>query len=228
MADQIVMQPPFQSPWSGSLGLGYTGTGGNNTTNSLNSAASVQYRYKQWSHNASFQTLYSTSNGVTNAERFAFTEESRYILKNLDFLFFRFSDIYDQFNIFDLTISSAVGFGKTFYDDEVFLFNVQAGPGYRDARVAGSDYYERQVVGYVGGFFRWLISPIATFKQSLNVEAGGLNTSTTSESTLSTTIIGNLGLDISFGFTHNSTIPPYTTLTSKTDYRTAVSLLYHF
>ena len=94
--------------------------------------------------------------------------------------------------------------------------------------MAGSDYYERQVVGYVGGFFRWLISPIATFKQSLNVEAGGLNTSTTSESTLSTTIIGNLGLDISFGFTHNSTIPPYTTLTSKTDYRTAVSLLYHF
>jgi putative salt-induced outer membrane protein len=228
MADEIVLAPPFPSPWSGSLGLGYTGTGGNSSTNSVNSAANLSYKKDLWNHTAKLNTLFSESNGKTSGERFAFTEETRYLLKDLDFLFFRFSYIYDKFNIFDITTSSAVGFGKTLYKDALFTLNLQAGPGYRDARVAGTNYHQHQVVGYIGGLFRWVISPTANLQQTLNIEAGGLNTATISETTLSMEIIGNLGMDFSFGFTHNTTIPPHTTLTSTTDYRTAVSLLYHF
>ena len=216
------------SPWSGSVQFGYNGTGGNSRDNNLTGKLNTLYNKNKWHNTYKLEALFSNSHSKTTAERYAGTFEFNYNFKQHRFTFYRNNDIYDKFNTYDLTIVNAIGYGQRIYDGNKLTIDAQGGPGYRYARIAGAHKTDNGVILYLGSTINWQISKTANFQENVNMEAGLNNIMTKSESSLSTDIIGNLGLQISFTITHNSKIPPYSTKTKKTDYRTDLTLLFSF
>lgn len=216
------------SPWSGTVQFGYTGTGGNSQSNNLTGKLDTLYHKNKWQNTYKLETLFNNSDSKTTAERYAATVEFNYNFKKHRFAFYRNNDTYDKFNTYDLTIVNAIGYGQRIYSGNKITVDAQGGPGYRYARVAGTHTTDKDAILYLSSTLNWQISKTANFQENVNLEAGQHNTMTKSESSLSTDIIGNLGLQVSFTITHNSEIPAYSTKTKKTDYRTDVTLLFSF
>ena len=224
----VSAEPRKKSPWSGTVQFGYSGTGGNSQDNNLTGKFTTIYQKNKWLNNYKLEALFSSNNSTTTAERYAGTFEFNYNFKPHRFSFYRSNSVYDKFNTYDITIINAVGYGQRVYSGDKLTVDAQGGPGYRYARVAGTHSKDKEGIIYLGSTLNWQISKTANFQENVNIEAGHKNTMTKSESSLSTNIIGNLGLQVSFTVTHNSKIPQYSTKTKKTDYRTDITLLFGF
>lgn len=219
---------PVPFPWRESVQFGYSGSGGNSTNSNLVGKFTSIYNRNNWINTYKLDALSSSSSGTTNAEHYGSSAEFNYNFKPQFFSFMRGSAVYDRFNSYDLTSIMATGLGKRLYNNDTITVDAQLGPGYRSTRVAGTHTYYNDMIAFVSSAFDWEVSDDASFQQSINVEMGKVNTATISQTALSTTIIGNFDLELSFSIVHNSTIPPGTTLTANTDYRTDITLLYSF
>lgn len=219
---------PTPFPWTEAIQFGYSGTGGNSTSSNIVGKFTSIYSRNKWTNTYKLDAINSSSKGTTSAEHYGSSAEFNYNFKPKFFSFLRGSSVYDRFNSYDLTTIVATGLGKRIIDNRIISLDAQIGPGYRSARVAGINTYYNGAIAFIGTDLDWSISDDADFQENLNLEMGKINTATISQTALSTTIIGNLDLELSFSIVHNSTIPPETTLTANTDYRTDVTLLYSF
>ena len=220
--------PKEKSAWAGSVQFGYSGTGGNSQDNKLTGKLDLLYNKNKWHNIYKLEALFSNSESGTTAERYAGTVEFNYNFKPYSFGFYRNNSIYDQFNSYDITIINAIGYGHRIYTGSKTTIDIQGGPGYRFARVAGTLEQERGAIAYLGSTLKWQISKNAHFQEDLNFAAGEENIMSKSESALTTDIIGNLGLQLSFTITNNSNTPADSTQTRNTDYRTDITLLFSF
>lgn len=214
--------------WSGNVQLGYTGTGGNSEDNNVSGKFSLLYKKDNWTHSYKLNGLYSDSNNDVTAERYSNDFEWLYNFKKRVFAFLRNDSFYDQFNAYNVSVSTATGFGFRLLDLDSLTWDIQGGPGYRYARVEGTGEREKNAIGFGSTVINWSISKSASFQETVSIDYGSDNTQTKSESALSTDIIGNLGMQVSYTITNNNTIPPNSSRTEKTDYRTDVTLLFSF
>jgi putative salt-induced outer membrane protein len=74
-------------------------------------------------------------------------------------------------------------------------------------------------------FLRWSISKNAQFRQSITIESGKSNTLTESITSVTSTLVGNLGMSLRLDITRNSDVPVGT---KNTDTVTSVNLVYNF
>jgi putative salt-induced outer membrane protein len=219
---------PVPFPWTEAIQFGYSGTGGNSSSSNIVGKFTSIYNRSKWTNTYKLDALTSSSGGTRSAERYSSSAEFNYNFKPQLFSFLRGSAGYDRFNSYDLTTIIATGFGKRLFANDVISVDAQIGPGYRSTRVAGSHTYYNGMIAFISSAFDWEVSDDADFQQSVNVEMGKVNTATISQTALSTTIVGNFDLELAFSIVHNSNIPPGTTLTANTDYRTDITLLYRF
>jgi putative salt-induced outer membrane protein len=219
---------PTPFPWTETVQFGYSGSGGNSTSSNLVGKFTSIYNRNKWINTYKLDALSSSSGGTTSAEHYGTSAEFNYNFKQQFFSFLRGSSVYDRFNSYDLTTIMASGLGKRLFDNDTISVDAQLGPGYRATRVAGTHTYYNGMIAFISSAFDWEISDDANFQENFNVEMGKENTATISQTALSTTIVGNFDLELSFTIVHNSNIPPGTTLTANTDYRTDITLLYSF
>ena len=219
---------PVPFPWTEAVQFGYSGSGGNSTSSNLVGKFTSIYNRNKWTNTYKLDAINSSSSGTTSAEHYGSSAEFNYNFKPQIFGFLRGSAVYDRFNSYDLTTIMATGVGKRLFDNNIISIDAQIGPGYRSTRVAGTHIYYNGMIAFISSAFDWEISDDADFQQSVNVEMGEVNTATISQTALSTTIVGNFDLELAFSIVHNSNIPPGTTLTANTDYRTDITLLYSF
>ena len=219
---------PAPFPWTETIQFGYSGSGGNSTSSNIVGKFTSIYNRNKWTNTYKIDTFSSSSGGTTSAEHYGASAEFNYSFKPQFFSFLRASSIYDRFNSYDLTSIMASGLGKRLFDNDTISVDAQLGPGYRSTRVAGTHTYYNGMIAFISSAFDWEISDDANFQQNFNVEMGKENTATISQTALSTTIVGNFDLELSFTIVHNNTIPPGTSLTANTDYRTDITLLYSF
>jgi putative salt-induced outer membrane protein len=219
---------PPAPDWSGNVQLGYTGVGGNTQSTNLTNKLNAIYQKNKWTDTFTVESLYSSSNSVASAEHYAATAEFNFNFEPISFLFMRNNSIYDKFNAYDINISNVIGYGKRVFDNQKVSIDLQAGPGERVTRINNTLNYADEYITFLGEALNWQISSNATIQQSLNTEIGENNTFTQLQTAITTNIIGNLGSQISFSVTNNSTIPPGSTNTQNTDYRTEVDLLLNF
>ena len=170
----IAPLPP--SPWSGNIQLGFTGTNGNSRDNNLANKLNVIYLKDKWTNTFRYDSLFASSNDKTTAARFSGTVEFDYALRTRLFAFARDNSYYDRFNAYDAASNSAAGLGWRIFNGTDLTIDVQAGPGYRWAKVAGSgeEFNERTI--YTGTNLSWTLSPNASFQQTFNVDSGSNNT----------------------------------------------------
>jgi putative salt-induced outer membrane protein len=213
-----------ESPWSGSVKLGYLATTGNTESSSMNGGFEINYKLELWEHQAIAAAINSTESGATTAEAYDFGWKSARNLTEQDFLFGRLDWRKDRFGSITEQFSQSVGYGRRLIDKDKHQLNGELGLGARQSDLAdGTDENDTILTGRLT--YGWKISETASFGQSLLVEAGDSNTFTESVTDLRAQLVGSLALVASYTIRRNSDVLPGT---EKTDTRTALSLEYAF
>ena len=212
------------SPWSGSVTLGYLATTGNTEGSSLNSGAEINYTLEFWEHQATAAAVFTTEDKTTTAEAYDAgwksarnLTEHNYLYGRLDWRKDRFGSILEQF-------SQTIGYGRRLIEKEKHQLNGELGFGARQSDL--SDNTNENDAIYTGRLtYTWQISETASFGQSLLVESGDSNTFTESVTNLRAKLIGSLALVASYTVRHNSDVVQDD---FNTDTRSALSLEYGF
>ncbi|NOR35162.1 MAG: DUF481 domain-containing protein [Woeseiaceae bacterium] len=213
-----------ESPWSGSVKLGYLATTGNTENSSLNSGFTINYKLELWEHTATAAAIYSTESKVTTAEAYDFGWKSARNLTEQDFLFGRLDWRKDRFASIEQQFSQSVGYGRRLIDTDKHQLNGELGIGARQSDLAdGTDESDTIYTGRLT--YNWNMSETASFGQAFLVEAGSSNTFTESVTVIEARLIGGLALVASYTVRHNSDVLPGS---EKTDTRTALLLEYGF
>jgi putative salt-induced outer membrane protein len=213
-----------ESPWSGSVKLGYLATTGNTENSSLNSGFTINYKLELWEHMAAAAAIYSTESKATTAEAYDFGWKSARNLTEKDFLFGRLDWRKDGFASIEQQFSQSVGYGRHLIDTDKHQLSGELGIGARQSDLAdGTDESDTIYTGRLT--YNWNISETASFGQAFLVEAGSSNTFTESVTDLKARLIGGLALVASYTVRHNSDVLPGS---EKTDTRTALALEYGF
>ena len=213
-----------ESPWSGSIKLGYLATTGNTENSSLNSGFTINYKLEIWEHMATAAAIRSTESKVTTAEAYDFGWKSARNLTEQDFLFGRLDWRKDRFASIEQQFSQSVGYGRRLIDTDKHHLDGELGLGARQSDLAdGTDESDTIYTGRLT--YNWNISETASFGQAFLVEAGSSNTFTESVTVIEASLIGGLALVASYTIRHNSDVLPGS---EKTDTRTALLLEYGF
>ena len=211
-------------PWSGTAALGILATSGNSETTNANLGIGVNYDRERWHHEARFAAAGADTDGQTTAERYKAGYKARYDFTEHDFLFALVSYEKDLFSGYDQQISEAVGYGRRLINNDRQVLNVQVGAGFKQSDLRDGTSEDGAILR-LGGDYKWVISPTATFRQNLVIEQDSDNTYVESISALKATLIEQLGLVFSYTIKNNSDVPAGS---EKTDTFTAISLEYGF
>lgn len=211
-------------PWAGKATLGYLATSGNTENSTLNTGFEISHTSGKWVHLLQAAAITASQDEVTTAEAYDLGWKSERELTDKDFLFGRLQWRKDNFGAFDTQFSQTVGYGRRLIDNDVHKLNAEVGVGTRQSELQFGGN-ENETIFTAGGYYTWLLSETAEFRQSLTFAAGDENTYSESVTALSAKLLGDLALVASYTIKHNSDVLP---LTEKSDRYTALSLEYLF
>ncbi len=127
-----------------------------------------------------------------------------------------------------MVVRESLGLGHIFIQDDRQKLSVELGPGGTHQRVAGPETWQNQFIVHGEGFYQYKMSKTARFSQEVIFDCGHLNSYTRTVTALTTAILEHVDLRFSFAVDHNSTIPPLSSNTKKTDTATDITFLYRF
>jgi putative salt-induced outer membrane protein len=210
--------------FSGRVGLGYIATSGNSDSKSANGSFDLLWNYEPWRHSLSGTAIQSSTSGVTTAESFGLTAQSKYDFSDKSYFFGLVAFNSDEFSTIDQQTRAVVGYGRHIIDTDKHVLNLEIGAGQRWADLRDGTS-EDEVIYRLGGNYLWNISETSKFTQTLSIESGSSNTYTEAVSALNANILDTLALVLSFTVKNNSDVLPGI---DKTDTATAISLEYTF
>lgn len=211
-----------EGPWSGKISLGYLATSGNTETSSLNAGFETAYIAGRWEHQLTGSAINATEDNQTTAEAYESSWTSNWDITDRDLLFGRLNYRKDRFGGFDNQFAQTVGYARRVLDNDKHNLRLELGAGARQSEdQAGVETDETILTG--GLNYSYTISETATFRQTIDVEAGDSNTFTESVTSISAQLLGRLALTASYTYRNNSDVPVDT---ENTDTRVALSLDY--
>ena len=210
--------------WKGNVELGIVYTTGNTETETTNAKAKAATETEKWRHTVKYESLKSSDQGTTTAERYALNGQSDYKLDKKNFFFAMINYEDDRFSGYKYRMTEAIGYGRRVVDEPNLTLDLEIGPGARQSKLeTGETESEAMVRG--AGKLNWKISKTSTLTEDLSVDAGENSTITKSVTALSAQINGSLATKITYTIKNTSNVPPGV---EKTDTETAVTLVYNF
>ncbi|MCH2669802.1 MAG: DUF481 domain-containing protein [Gammaproteobacteria bacterium] len=210
--------------FSGRAGLGFLATSGNSDTQSLNGNLDMWLNFDSWRHAVNAQAIKSKTSGTTTSEAIGWSWQSDYTINETDYIFGITAIDKDEFSTYDQQTRIAFGYGRRVIDLERHVLNAEVGFGSRQADLRNKTSQDGAILRWSGDY-RWIISDVSEFNQTLSIEGGADNVFLESSSALSTNVRENLALVTSFAIKSNSDVLPGS---KKTDTFTAISLEYTF
>jgi putative salt-induced outer membrane protein len=210
--------------WQGSVGLGFLSTTGNSDTSSLNANVALGYKSGPWGDTLSLQALHASQNGLTTAESYDATGQSKYSFSEKNYVFGLLDYLSDRFSGYRRRTTEAFGYGRRLLDSDAQQLDVEFGLGVRQTRYTDNTS-SSVLIERLSGSYLWKFADKSNFSQNLSVEHGSDNTYTQSVTALTTNLAGSFALSMSYTVKHNSTVLPGF---KNTDTITAVSLVYSF
>lgn len=211
--------------WTGSTELGVSATTGNSRNTSINAKFKLGYAQGPWSHSLRLETLQASENGSSTANRTLGELKSQYDLDGRNYLYGTARGLRDAFSGYTYQASVSAGYGRRLWVSDKGHLAVEAGPGYRRAKVVDSGEVQDNLVGRVHGDFEYRFSKTAKFNQEITVIGGRDNTETESVTSVSASLTDTLAMKLSYTVQYNSQVPA---ATKKTDTFTSVNLVYNF
>jgi putative salt-induced outer membrane protein YdiY len=212
------------SIWSTNVELGAVSTSGNTEQSNLKFRVDSARDKGQLLQNFHGDIFRAETEGVDTANKLYAFYRAGFKLDDKQSLFGRLAYEEDAFSGFDRQVDLTGGYSRKFVDSEKFRFAAETGVGARRTELETGGK-ETEGVVRIAGFFEWSVSENALFKQTLSFEVGEDLTTSRSESSLETAIVGNLAMKLAFKVKHNSVVLPGK---DKTDTETTVTLVYKF
>lgn len=181
-----------------------------------------------WGYDFIIGGQWSTAQGVKSEENVHSSIESRYLFSEKTYFFSKISYLYDAFATYDITSNGIIGLGRIFINNPTQKLTIEAGPGGTYQRVAGSKETEHSMLAHGDVNYRYTFSSTAKFTQSATVDYNSYNTHYQAESAITSTIVKDIALKLSFKINHDTTIPANSSNTKKTDTATTATILYNF
>ena len=158
--------------FSGRVGLGYLATSGNSDSDSANGNFDLLWNYDPWRHSLSGMAVKSSTSGVTTAEAFGLTAQSKYDFSEKSYVFGLLAYNSDEFSTIDKQTRAALGYGRRIIDTDKHVLNLELGAGQRWADLRDGTS-EDELIYRLGGDYRWNISETSKFTQTLTNGASG-------------------------------------------------------
>ena len=213
-----------ESPWTATVGLGYVNTSGNTNTESLVFKADVAYEIEKWKHVGHFDTLNSSTDDVSTADRLRFGVQSDYKFTKRDYFYGLFNYEDDKFSGFEYQAKLSVGYGRKIIMTEKHELDGEIGPGYRKFR-PDNEPSEDEALLRLAGLYKWTISSYSEFTQDLIGDFGELQDEWRSVTALRTSIYEDLALRLAYEVRYLDVVPAGN---DNYDRTTTVSLDYTF
>lgn len=210
--------------WQGGIELGFVNTTGNTKTESINAKAKAQFEQVSWRHTVTYESLTSSDQGSTTAERYVLNGQSDYKFGKHTYFFMMLNYEDDRFSGYDFRVSEALGYGRRFIDEASLTLDLEMGPGARQSRLDdGSNEDEVTLRG--AAKLAWKLSDTSSLTEDLSTEVGEDTTITKSVTALTAQVNSRLATKITYTIKNTSEVPVGV---HKTDTETAVTLVYSF
>lgn len=210
--------------WKGNVELGIVITTGNTETETINAKAKAATEREKWRHTVFIESLSSSNNGDTTAERYVINGQSDYKFGGHNYFFIMVNYENARFSGYDYRVNEALGYGRRVIGKTALTLDLEIGPGARQSKlVTGGREDEFTIRG--AAKLAWKISDTSTFTTDLNTDVGEDTTVTKSVTALTAQINGRLATKITYTIKNTSDVPIGV---EKTDTETAVTLVYSF
>lgn len=212
------------SEWKGETELGIVSTSGNTDTSTINFSTKLENEREQWKHLVTFNTLHSSNQDNSTAERYVLVGKSNYKLDAKSYAFGRVSYEDDRFSGYEYQATEVLGYGRKIIQEPTLKLDVEGGPGMRQSKTENASS-ENEGILYLSGNLKWNVSETSLFTEDLFTEIGEDITITKSITGLKSQINGDLAMRVTFTAKHTSKVPAPK---KKVDTETAISLVYSF
>ncbi|SFM97414.1 DUF481 domain-containing protein [Marinobacter pelagius] len=226
------VQAQDASDWEGEAELGVLVTSGNSEEANVNGRLALIHEIEKWRNTGELSSKYSEAEGETTTEEYKATGQTDYKFAERQYWFLRGSYEDDRFSGYDFESTATTGYGHRVWESgERSFLDLSAGAGYRYNRLnepnADRQNAEEEAIARLAGHFDYALSENSLFRQKLSTEIGldDNNTVSESETSLQSTVVGNLSMKVAFRVKHVSEPPEGA---ERTDKETSLSLLYGF
>jgi len=212
------------SIWSTGVEVGAVFTTGNTKSDNVKVKVDSTREGEKYRNNVHFDTLRSSKDSTKTAQKLYGSYQLDFKFDDDRSLFGRVAYEDDLFSGYDYQADLSVGYSQRLIHDEIHSLSADVGVGYRSSGLAGGGD-ESEGLLRLAGKYTWKISENALFKQLLSTELGSQSNITRSESSLQTTVVGDLAMKLTVAMKHNSDVPAGS---KKTDTESSVTLVYQF
>ena len=211
-----------------SLQLGGALNTGNSETTNITSTFTNEWIYGKFSSASTLDGQLATSKGIESARSLKGSGNVNYTISEMTYSFVKGSVNYDKFATYDFLIREAIGLGRYLIKTEKHVLSIESGPGAIHRRVAGTEEFQNSPILNIAAIYQTHISETASFKQTFSTDIAKISSHLEATSAITTTIINNLALELSFTISHDTTIPAFSVNTKKTDTASKATIVYTF
>jgi len=220
--EEATKEKTTEHTWEATAELGFVKTSGNSETETLNAKFDTSTSYSNWKHSLHLETLNSTSNDVSSAEKYLAEGQSDYAISDRTYALGVVTWEKDRFSGFDYQASVALGLGYKIIQEADMELDFELAPGYRVSEFEAG-YNEEDTILRAAENFSWKLSETSTLDQMLSSEIGDSNTVTRFGISLTSQVAGALSMKVGYNIKHNSDVAAGA---DKTDRETSVTLVY--
>ncbi len=229
-ADSVPLTGEPTDTFAGRVQFGYIAATGNSETTNINSKIMLGWDKLKWRHAVIGSGIYSEDDEATIAERYRLGYKADRKLGEKNYLFGTVSWEQDEFSGFESRTTEAVGYGRRVLESEEHTLDLEIGIGARQTQLVVADLPlpdmdQRETIGRLAGDYLWKFGEHSDFSQRIVVESGDLNTYIESVSAVTSQLLGELDLVVSYTIQRNSSVPAGL---ENTDTYTSVSIQYNF
>lgn len=210
--------------FSGKFQLGYLASSGNTESASFNGKLALGWDLEDWRHAVVASGFSSETDGVTDGENYQAGYKADRKLGEKNYLFAAVNWETDRFSGIDERTSEAFGYGRRFLETDTQLLDLEFGVGARQTDLEDGTSRD-ETIGRFAGQYKWQIAESSEFEQKVAVESGDENTYTESVTSLTSQLVGELDLSVSYTIKQNSEVPVGR---ENTDTYTTISVVYSF
>lgn len=211
------------APWKSSLELGAVASSGNTDQRSVKFRADTIHNGPRIKHTFHVDAFRQTQNGVVSTNKFYSTYQADYKFDDRNAAFGRVAYEDDHFSGYDYQTDITFGYNRVMLLRDNMELDGDIGAGERQSKLddgtTRNETIVRTALKYV-----WQIGETAQFNQLISVEFGS-NQVSRSETSLQSTLVGNLAMKLSVNVKHQSRVPAGI---KNTDTETSVTVVYHF
>jgi putative salt-induced outer membrane protein len=213
-----------KNQYNGNVELGYINTSGNTQTQSLNAKAKVVAAYDSWQQAIALQALNSSDKQTTTAERYSAQLKTDYRFTKKQYAYGLLGYENDRFSGYDYRASISLGYGQRVIDEKKGRLELEGGPGVRNSKLS-DDGTKNESILRLAGKLSWQVAESSLFEQDLSTEIGTDTAISKSSTSLSTQVVGNLAMKLSYTVQYTNPVPQGL---KKRDSETSVTLVYKF